>query len=134
MTRSEAKIDFSEIIGKILRIGVVTSFVIIVAGSILLFAEGQTGYYPLGNAQQLFDRHNRFLIGLVPLIQGVVTLKPYAVIELGMIVLLATPIMRVLVSIPLFFHEKRYVFVLITTIVLILLMFSTFVVGPLLAG
>ncbi len=33
------------------------------------FVEGQTGYYyAMGSAEQLFDRHNRFLIGLAPLI------------------------------------------------------------------
>ena len=121
-------------VGLVLRYGVIASFTIIAIGSALLFLEGQTGYYPLGTAEQLFDRHNEFLIGLVPLLQGVITAKPYAIIDFGLLVLLATPIARVLISVFLFLEERRYAFVLITVTVLGLLLFSTFVLGPLLSG
>ncbi len=126
--------EFSTVIGLVLRYGVVISFVIVVIGSVLLFLEGQTGYYALGTAEQLFDRHNHFLIGLMPLIQGVVAAKPYAIIDLGLIVLLATPIARVFISVFLFLDERRYTFILITVTVLCLLLFSTFVLGPILSG
>jgi len=132
MTREET--DFNTIVALLLRYGVVTSFVAICIGSILLFAESQTGYYALGSAEQLFERHNRFLIGLVPLVQGVAAAKPYAIVDLGLLILLATPIARVFVSIFLFAKERRYAFVLITITVLSLLLFSTFVLGPSLAG
>ena len=129
MARKE--VDFNAVIGLVLRYGVIVSFAVISVGSILLFVEGQTGYYPLGNAEQLFERHNLFLIGLVPLIQGIIAAKPYAIIDLGLLILLATPIARVFISIFLFLKERRYVFVLITVTVLALLLFSIFVVGPL---
>jgi uncharacterized membrane protein len=128
-------VDFNRVIGLTLRYGVVLAFIIIVVGSVLLFVEGSTGYYPIGsNAAQLFDRHNRFLIGFVPLVQGLATAKPYAILGLGLIVLLATPIARVLISIFLFFQERRLVFVWITVTVLAILLAATFVLGPLLAG
>jgi uncharacterized membrane protein len=126
--------EFSSIIGTVLRYGVVISFVIVAIGSVLLFLEGQTGYYALGTAEQLFDRHNFFLIGPVPLLEGVIAARPYAIIDLGLIVLLATPIARVFISVFLFLDEKRYAFVLITITVLCLLLFSTFVLGPVLGG
>jgi len=132
MARRE--VDFNAVIGVVLRYGVIVSFAVIGVGSLLMFAEGQTGYYPLGSAEQLFDRHNRFLIGLVPLIQGVVSVKPYAIIDLGLLILLATPVARVFISTFLFLKEKRYVFVLITITVFVLLLFSMFVVGPLVSG
>jgi uncharacterized membrane protein len=132
MERKES--EFSNVIGLVLRYGVVVSFAIIALGSIMLFLEGQTGYYPLGTAEQLFDRQNHFLIGLVPLLQGVGAAKPYAIIDLGLLVLLATPIARVFISIFLFAEERRYAFVLITLTVLGLLLFSTFVLGPFLSG
>lgn len=125
-------VDFNTVIGLVLRYGVIISFSIIAVGSILLFVEGQTGYYPLGSAEQLFGRHNHFLIGLVPLVQGVISAKPYAIIDMGLLVLLATPVARVFISIFLFVEEKRYIFVLITVTVLALLLFSAFVLGPLL--
>ncbi len=132
MERKES--EFNTVIGLVLRYGVVISFVIVATGSALLFLEGQTGYYALTTAEQLFDRHNHFLIGLIPLLQGVVAVKPYAIIDLGLILLLGTPIARVFISIFLFLDEKRYAFVLITVTVLCLLLFSTFVLGPILSG
>lgn len=132
MARKE--VDFNTVIGMVLRYGVIISFAVIGVGTILLFAEGQTGYYPLTTAEQLFERQNRFLIGLVPLIQGIISAKPYAIIDLGVLILLATPMARVFISIFLFLNERRYIFVLITITVLALLLFSMFVVGPLVSG
>jgi uncharacterized membrane protein len=123
--------DFKAAIGFVLRYGVIASFIMVALGSVLLFLEGQTGYYPLGSAEQLFDSQNRFLIGLAPLVQGVASAKPYAVIDLGLAVLLATPVARVVISVFLFVEEKRYAFVAITATVLAILLLSMFVVAPL---
>lgn len=128
---TEERIDFRTAIGLVLRYGVVSSFVIVALGAALLFFEGQTGYYPLGTAQEMFDAQTKFLVGLQPLLQGVASAKPYAIIDLGLIVLLATPVMRVLISILLFIEEKRYIFVGITVTVLAILLLSMFVVAPL---
>ncbi|MHB8566490.1 MAG: DUF1634 domain-containing protein [Nitrososphaerales archaeon] len=133
MTEKSRETEFSMVIGEVLRYGVVISFAVIALGSILLFLENSTGYYTVGSAEQLFDRHNTFLIGLVPLIQGVVSLKPYAIIDLGLLILLATPIARVVISIFMFTEQKRYIFVAITVSVLAILLASTFILGPLLA-
>jgi uncharacterized membrane protein len=127
------KIDFKAAIGLVLRYGVIASFLVVALGSVLLFLEGQTGYYPMGSAEQLFDAQNRFLIGPVPLVQGVASAKPYAVIDLGLGVLLATPVARVVISIFLFTAEKRYAFVAITATVLAILLLSMFVVAPLIS-
>jgi len=131
MARSEPR-DFNKIIGFILRYGVALSFVVVAVGTIMLFLESQTGYGPLGNAQTLSS--DRFQVGLVPLIQGVASGRPYAVMGLGLIILFATPVARVFASIFLFLGEKRYVFVGITVIVLIILLLSTFVIGPILGA
>jgi uncharacterized membrane protein len=131
MSRSDPR-DFNKIIGHILRYGVALSFVVVAAGTIMLFAEGRTGYGPLGNAQNLSS--DRFLIGLIPLTRGVASGQPYAVMGLGLIILFATPVARVFASIFLFLGEKRYVFVAITIIVLTVLLLSTFVIGPILSS
>jgi uncharacterized membrane protein len=125
--------EFYSLIGSVLRYGVLISFAVILLGSALLFAEGQTGYSPLGTLGQLVNNRDGALTGIGPIIQGVLGAKPYAIIDLGLLFLLATPLARVFVSIFLFLGEKRYVFVLITMAVLSLLIFSTFVLGPLLA-
>lgn len=123
--------SFKKVISLVLRYGVLTSFLIVAAGSAMLFFEGQTGYQTLGTASGLFDAQSRFLVGPGPLLQGVAALKPYAVIDLGLIVLLATPVARVVISIFLFAQERRYAFVGITSIVLAILLLSMLVVAPL---
>jgi uncharacterized membrane protein len=122
---------FKAVIAYVLRYGVVASFALVALGSLLLFSEGQTGYSSLGTAQQLFDAQDKFLVGLVPLIQGVLAAKPYAIIDLGLVVLLATPVARVVISIALFADERSYAFVAITSTVLAILLLSMFVVAPL---
>jgi uncharacterized membrane protein len=74
------------------------------------------------------------VLGLGSLLQGVSAAKPFAIIDLGLIMLFATPIARVAISTLLFFQEKRYLFVWITVIVLGILLLSTFVIGPILSS
>jgi uncharacterized membrane protein len=131
--QQEMEIDFSSIIGNVLRFGVTISFVLIAIGSALLFLKNNTGYYAIGDSSALISRHNKFLIGLLPLFQGIVSAKPYAIIDLGLLILLATPVARVFISIFLFSFEKRFAFVAITVFVLAVLLTSIFVLGPLLA-
>ncbi|MDG6964168.1 MAG: DUF1634 domain-containing protein, partial [Nitrososphaerota archaeon] len=58
---------------------------------------------------------------------GVAKLDPFSVIELGVIVLIATPVSRVFFSILLFAAEKDMTYVKITLVVLALLLFSMLV-------
>lgn len=128
----ERETRFKAAIGLVLRYGVMASFGLVALGSILLFLEGQTGYRTLGTAEQLFEAQNQ-LVGLGPLLQGVQSAKPYAIIDLGLVVLLATPVARVVISIFLFLDERRYAFVAITATVLAILLLSMFVVAPLMS-
>ena len=58
--------------------------------------------------------------------------EPLAVIGLGLLVLLATPVLRVMVSIVAFALEGDRTYVVITTVVLTILLFSIIVIGGLL--
>jgi uncharacterized membrane protein len=124
--------DISKTIGIVLRVGVTIAFIVIALGSALLFLEDQSGYGSLGTSEQLST--SRFVLSLDSLLQGVFAARPFAIIDLGLIILFATPVTRVAISILLFLEEKRYVFVWITILVLSILLFSTFVIGPLLAS
>lgn len=98
------------VIGKILRIGVVTSAVVILAGVILYFVNGGSGY-----AATEFPRR------LSAIFSGVAEGRSYAVIMLGVFLLILTPVLRVVVSIYAFYKEKDTMYVVITTLVLIIL-------------
>jgi uncharacterized membrane protein YfcA/uncharacterized membrane protein len=60
---------------------------------------------------------------------GLLALRPQAVITLGLLLLIATPVVRVAASIVTFAVEHDWRFVIITTLVLLLLLFSIFYVG-----
>lgn len=105
--------DVELIIGKILRIGVVVSAIVIILGIILYFVNGGTGY-PAGEWPQRFG----------VMFQGIAQGKSYAVIMLGIFLLILTPVLRVVVSIYAFAKEHDMLYVYITTAVLIILIFA----------
>ncbi|UQS84152.1 DUF1634 domain-containing protein [Bombilactobacillus thymidiniphilus] len=102
--------DIELLIGKILRIGVLVSVTVMILGIILMLIQGQGGYAT-----------KTYPTTFVAIFQGVVQLKPYAVMMLGAFLLILTPVLRVIVSIYAFLKEKDYLYVTITTIVLIIL-------------
>jgi len=66
-------------------------------------------------------------VSLSGLLNGIVSFAPFSWIELGVIILIATPVARVLISVFLFAAEKDRLYVLITAVVLALLLFSMLV-------
>jgi len=102
------------VIGRILRIGVVVSATVITLGIILMIIQGGGGY-PNGVQP----------VGFTAIAKGVVALKPYAVIMLGLFLLILTPTLRVVVSIYAFAVEKDQRYVWITTVVLIILIVAS---------
>lgn len=103
------------LISGVLRGGVALSIGILVLGVVLFFVGGGTDTQP--PAQTLAD-----------VAQGVLAGSPLATIMLGLLVLLVTPVLRVLVSIAAFALEHDWRYVAITTLVLVILAIS-FVLG-----
>ena len=112
-TKAKEMHDVEILIGQILRIGVIISALVILFGLILLMLT-QTSGYP-GNVFP--DKPSVIL-------QGVIALKPFAVMMFGIFLLILTPVLRVVVSIYAFAKESDYLYVVITTIVLIILAVS----------
>lgn len=125
---------FSRGIGLLLRYGVIISFAMVAAGSLLLFVQGGTGYSPLQDAKGMAGSGVAFPIAFGDVVAGALQAKPFALIQLGLLALFATPVIRVAVSILLFLKEERYAFVAITVGVLSVLLLSITVVAPSLAG
>ncbi len=65
-----------------------------------------------------------FLRNLKGILQNVAKLKGRAIIQSGIVLLIATPVARVLLSVVSFLLEKDYLYVIITLIVLSVLVFS----------
>ena len=112
----------ADVIGNVLRYGVILSSVIIVFGLILLInASGSA------DANSFLSYDARVVPTLQGFLNGLAGFQPFSVIELGAIVLIATPVVRVLMSVFLFAAEKDRLYTLITAVVLTLLVFSLFV-------
>ena len=101
------------IISKSLRVGVFLSSIIILLGLLMFLISGHSGYpgdlYPI-------SPHD--------ILVGATLFKPYGIILLGLMILIAIPIFRVGVSIIVFLKEKDYLYVKITTAVFIILIIS----------
>lgn len=116
------------LISGLLRYGVTLSAIIIAVGTVLLL---------LGNGGQDISQlvvynpsqlpHGNFDPTIGHMLAGLATFDPQSIIELGVLVLLATPAARVLLSVLLFAAEGDRTYAYITTVVLVVLLFSMLV-------
>ena len=116
------------VISWVLRIGVVTSLAVVVAGLVLMFARRPELLSSTTALQEYTHPGAVFPHTLSAVFAGVVRLRGQAVIALGLLLLILTPVARVAVSILAFLYQRDRVFTLITLTVLIILLMS-FVIG-----
>jgi uncharacterized membrane protein len=125
------------VLSKTLLYGVVLSTAIIVIGLVVMAVTNKTGYVCDASGDSLncllnynpnTIPHGDYPNTLPALLSGLEAGKSFAIIQLGVIVLLATPVLRVGISLALFAIEKDRPFVLITLFVLLILLFSFFIV------
>jgi uncharacterized membrane protein len=112
--------DMQVIIGWILRGGVMVSMILVVIGGIFFV-------YRHGHSipdYKTFKGVPVFIHGLGGIINGVITMKGQAIIQLGIILLIATPVIRVAFSAVGFLLEKDYLYTFITLIVLLIILAS----------
>ncbi len=136
--RDKAITDMEGIVATVLRYGVLLSFAIVLLGSIWLFASGRTGYAGLRTTGEnalhaLTQYRGDHDIATMPTTPGEVFVgaahgRPYAIIILGLLVLIATPVLRVAVSVVTFAWERDRLYTIITAYVLAILIVS-FIIG-----
>jgi uncharacterized membrane protein len=119
-------------IAQLLRWGVAISFIIVAVGIGAVVVTGQTGSHQIrlddvGSIVQYRVRPD-FPNSLSAIFSGLLTLKPYAIITLGLLVLIAIPVVRVAVSVFAFALERDWLYVVITAFVLGMLLLS-FAIG-----
>lgn len=112
--------DVELYIGKLLRYGVILSCAITLLGGVIYLIQhhGTTpDYRPIPDGQPFLgvDLYLRELSTIVP---RILKLDGAAIIQLGVCVLIATPIARVAFSVIAFLIEKDYMYVAITLVVL----------------
>jgi len=117
MIKSNKAEEMETIISNVLRFGVILSAIIIFIGLIIFLITGNSGY-----------TGNYYPTNPLEILKGLISLKSYAIILTGLLILILTPVFRVGVSIIVFFQEKDFLYVKITSLVFIILLIS-FVLG-----
>ncbi len=126
---SRPKADMNVVISDVLKYGVMISAVLIGLGVAILFLHTPQAL-PSTTGQLLANDYGKPTLDLSQLLGGVAGANPIFIIQLGLIVLLATPVARVAASVLMFAAEKDRLYVAITLFVLVVLLFGLFVVGP----
>lgn len=108
------------IIGLLLRVGVLIAAAVVAIGAIIFLA--RHGGAPAG--YHTFAGEPESLRSPAHIVDGALHLGGRAVIQLGLLLLIATPVARVAFSAFAFLAERDYLYVVITLIVLGTLLFS----------
>lgn len=104
--------DIEKHIGIILRIGVAISIAIILVGLILLIFNNNVEMPTTSD------------ISIEYILCGIPTLNPWSIMLFGILMLIATPILRVAGSIVAFAIDKDFQYVIITSVVIVILLTS----------
>ncbi len=116
--RNEEK--FERIMGSLLRIGVLVAAAFVLAGGILYLAR-YGGTYP---DYQIFQGEPKDLRTLPGILKASLTLRSRGLIQLGLLLLLATPVARVVFAAFAFVLQRDFTYVLVSLIVLAVLLYS----------
>ena len=115
--------DFQLIIGNLLRYGVWISLsVAFMGGIIYLLNHGNE----LENYSTFYENDRNIFKVIINIYNGVVQGQGESIILLGIILLFITPILRLLISLIVFYFEKDYLYVFITMIVILIIGTSIF--------
>jgi uncharacterized membrane protein len=124
MTIEKAEI----IISTLLRAGVTVSLAVVVLGTVLTFIHHPTYLTNPEDLAQLTRWGGETPQSLRALFAGILALRGKPIIMFGLLLLIATPVFRVAVSVVIFLIQKDRTYVLLTLIVLALLL-TSFLLG-----
>ena len=116
------------LISNLLRVGVVTSLLFVLIGETISFVRHPEYLRHPPALQRLTSPGAAFPHTLHDVLRGVRDGRGQAIVMIGLLLLIATPVVRVAVSILAFVYERDWRYVVITTLVLGLLVLS-FVLG-----
>ena len=118
---SEQRVE--QLVGNLLRIGVLVAAAVALLGGIAFMIQNGA----LTPDHSTFRGQPEMLSTLTGVIAGAAALQPAAIVQLGIVLLIATPVARVLLTLVAFAIQRDWIFVLISAIVLALLGYSLFV-------
>lgn len=112
--------DIQLILGTLLRMGVLLSMAVVLIGGILyMYSDGKASV-----DYTVFVAEHADLTSISAIFSGLMSGNGKAIIQFGIVLLIFTPISRVLLSVFSFLLERDYMYVLIGLIVLSIILFS----------
>lgn len=107
-------------LGRLLRAGVATAAAVVLAGAVIYLIRhgGSRPHY------EVFAGEPPALRSVGGIVREASGLRGRGIIQLGLLILIATPVARVAFSLYAFFRDRDRAYILITSIVLILLLLS----------
>ena len=112
-----------QMVGNLLRIGVLIAAAVTIVGGIAFMIH----HGSLIPDHSVFRGQPAMLSSVSGVISGVLALEPAAIVQLGIVLLIATPVARVLLTLVAFAVQRDWMYVLISAIVLALLAYSLLV-------
>ncbi len=109
-----------EIIGRLLQAGVILAAVFVLAGGVVYLAQHST---PVTN-YRVFQGEPAELRTAPGILHEGLALRGRGLIQLGLLILIATPIARVAFSVLAFLYQRDWTYVVVTLVVLGLLFYS----------
>jgi uncharacterized membrane protein len=117
------------LISTLLRVGVIASLLVVIAGTVVTFIHHPDYIHSTGETARLTTPSRaEFPRTIGQIIHGLRGGEGRSIVAVGLLLLIATPVLRVAVSIFAFVYERDWKFVVITIIVLVVLLFS-FILG-----
>ncbi len=111
-----------QIVGKLLQSGVLLAGLVVFIGGLLYLL--QHGHEPV--SYHTFVGVPTGLTALLPILQGTLAMDSKSIIQFGLLLLIATPVARVLFSIVAFAMERDPIYIVVTLVVLLILLYSLF--------
>lgn len=112
------------LISRLLRSGVLVSLALVVAGTVITFVRHRTYVSNAATLDPLRGPEATFPHSINAVLTGVAHFQGDAIVALGLLALIATPVLRVAVSIATFAYQRDRTFVVVTAVVLSLLLLS----------
>ena len=109
-----------QVIGRLLQIGVLLAAAVAVAGAILVLIQH-------GSAAPAFSDFRAapwYLTSVGGIVRGAREMRSESIVQLGIVLLIATPILRVAFTLVAFVLQRDRVYIAITTLVLALLTYG----------
>jgi uncharacterized membrane protein len=114
-----------QVVGNLLRLGVIVSALVVFAGGVLFLVRHGREKFEVEKLHEFKEEPAEFRKpGLI--VREAAAGRGRGLIQLGLLLLIATPVARVVFSAFAFLRQRDYTYVAITLIVLVVLLYSLF--------